>query len=302
MAKKKSSKRSASKKVAKKNRGYTHVKSVFTGMWLVLKYIGLGIWYFFKHIYIGIVWLAKLIVGGFSKSLDDKDSKVSKKESKQIKGELSSTEQISKINVVKTLKGKYDSFWSKITTVDSLIGIVIGARGSGKSAISLSIAENLRGTKKRFFAMGFPNSSLPHWITVVENVDAIENDAFVIVDEGGILFSSRESQSGANKLLSDLLFIARHKNLSILFVSQNSSNLEINTLRQADFLIFKKSSLLQKNFERKIVAKIYEEYSEDFEKYKNNKGVALLYSDDFIGFIENELPSFWSMKVSKSFR
>ena len=302
MAKKKSSKKSASKKVVKKNKGYDHIKSGFTGAWLVLKYVGLGIWYFFKYIYLGIVWIAKLIAGGFSKSVEDKDSKESKRKSKKIKGELSSTEYVSKINVVETLKGKYNSFWSKITTADSLIGIVIGARGSGKSAISLSIAENLRGTKKRFFAMGFPNSTLPHWITVVETVDAIENDAFVIVDEGGILFSSRESMSDANKLLSDLLFIARHKNLSILFVSQNSSNLEINTLRQADFLILKKSSLLQKNFERKIVAKIYEEYSDGFEKYKKNKGIALLYSDDFIGFIENELPSFWSMKVSKSFR
>lgn len=302
MAKKKSSKKLASKKAVKKKNEFKHTKSVFTGMWLVLKYIGLGIWYFFKYIYLGIVWLAKLIVDGFSKDAEKKKARAQKSKSTQVKGELSSTEYVSKIEVVETLKGKYDSFWSKITTVDSLIGIVIGARGSGKSAISLSIAENLKGTKKRFYALGFPNSSLPNWLIVVDNIDAIENDAFVIVDEGGILFSSRESMSDANKLLSDLLFIARHKNLSILFVSQNSSNLEINTLRQADFLIFKKSSLLQKNFERKIVAKIYEEYSEGFEKYKKNKGIALLYSDDFIGFIENELPSFWSVNVSKSFR
>ena len=106
---------------------------------------------------------------------------------------------------------------------------------------------------------------------------------------------------GTQQRAIQTLRIARHKNLTILFVSQNSSNLEINTLRQADFLVLKRSSLLQKNFERKIVAKIYGEHSDKFENYKAVKGLALIYAEDFVGFVENDLPSFWSSKVSKSF-
>ena len=105
-----------------------------------------------------------------------------------------------------------------------------------------------------------------------------------------------------NKLLSDLILVARHKNLSILFISQNSSNLDVNILRQADFLILKPSSLLQRDFERKIIRKIYEEVEDSFEKFSENLGLTYIYSSDFRGFISNPLPSFWKTSISKSFR
>ena len=108
--------------------------------------------------------------------------------------------------------------------------------------------------------------------------------------------------SSANELLSELILISRHKNINVLFISQNSSNLDINIVRQADYLVFKKPSLLQSNFERKTVKEIYKEITDGFERYKAHKGLAYIYSDDFKGFIENPLPSFWSMKISKSFR
>jgi hypothetical protein len=60
--------------------------------------------------------------------------------------------------------------------------------------------------------------------------------------------------------------------------------------------------LLQKDFERKKISDIYTKYSEEFDKYKNMKGASLIYSDEFVGFVHNELPTFWSTKVSKGFR
>jgi hypothetical protein len=150
--------------------------------------------------------------------------------------------------------------------------------------------------------MGFKSEDLPSWISAVENIDEIHNDAIVLVDEGGIFFSSRDSMSIANKLLSDLIFISRHKNLTILFISQNSSNLDVNIIRQADFLVLKPSSLLQKDFERKIIRDLYVKLEPLFKKYKTKKGLTYIYSDDFRGFITNPLPSFWSQSLSKSFR
>lgn len=261
------------------------VKYIFIGLWQVLKYLSLGVYHAFRLMFLG-----------FRKLFSRDDGAIIRVKKRY----FPSKARISKIKVLETIKGSYDAFWSKLKESDSLIGIVIGARGSGKTAAALRIAENLKDCKKKLFAMGF--SELPSWIQIVENIDEIKNDSLVIIDEGGILFSSRDSMSNSNKLLSELLFIARHKNLTILFISQNSSNLEINTLRQADFLILKRSSLLQKNFERKIIAKIYDEYNDKFEKYKDVKGHALVYSNDFVGFIENDLPSFWSMNVSKGFR
>jgi Cdc6-like AAA superfamily ATPase len=82
---------------------------------------------------------------------------------------------------------------------DSFIAITIGARGSGKTAVSLSLMDALRGSKKNYFAMGFSRDALPNWIFLVDDVSLIKNDSLVLVDEGGILFSSRDSMSDANK-------------------------------------------------------------------------------------------------------
>ncbi len=206
-------------------------------------------------------------------------------------------------SVLKEDIGNYSGWEKSIYCADSKIGIILGARGAGKSAFGIKFLENLRANNnKKCFAMGFKESEMPSWIKVIQNLEELENNSFVLIDEGGILFSSRNSMSNANKLLSELILVARHKNLNILFISQNSSNLDVNVLRQADFLVLKPSSLLQKDFERKIVQKIYEKAEEDFTRFRKNKGLTYIYASNFKGFVSNPLPSFWGENLSKSFR
>lgn len=205
------------------------------------------------------------------------------------------------IKLIKTEKGNFQKFLKEIYTSDSKIGIIIGARGTGKTAFGLKILEDINFKNKNCYAMGFDENEMPSWINIVQNISELKNDSFVLIDEGGILFNSRNSMANVNKLLSDLILISRHKNLSILFISQNSSNLDVNILRQADFLILKPSSLLQKDFERKIIQKIYDKISDEFKNYKD-KGITYIYSNPFQGFVSNPLPSFWKTEISKSFR
>jgi len=205
--------------------------------------------------------------------------------------------------VVKTHKGDYNKWADKVYKSDSRIGVIIGSRGSGKTAFGTKFLENAHSKhKKNCYAIGFKEEEMPGWIKVVSDIGQIKNDSVVLIDEGGILFNSRDFMSNANKLLGDLILVARHKNLTILFISQNSSNLDINILRQADFLILKSSSLLQKEFERKIIQKIYDEIKDDFEKFAELIGITYIYGSDFRGFVKNDLPSFWDVKISKSFR
>ncbi len=204
------------------------------------------------------------------------------------------------LSELKNISGDLSEFEKRLLSSKSLIGIIIGARGSGKSALGLRVLENARAKGRSVAAMGFSEETLPGWINCVSDLNSVKNGAFLLVDEGGILFSSRESFSDANKLLSELLLISRHKDLSVLFISQNSSNLDVNTLRQADYLLLRRPSLLQKDFERKIIQKIYEEQAGDFKQLGEH--VTLVYSDWFRGFAENELPSFWSEAASKSFK
>ena len=203
---------------------------------------------------------------------------------------------------VKHQKGKLAVFEHKLFTNKSMIGIILGARGTGKSAIGMRLLENFSvKTNKTVYAMGFKPESVPCWIQVVSSVGEIKNNSVLLVDEGGIEFSSRKSMSDANNILSELLLIARHKDLSVLFITQNSSNLEVNAIRQADFLLLKPSSLLQKDFERKKIKDIYVSVDSDFEELKNKVGLTYIYSNDYLGFVSNTLPGFLSEKVSKGY-
>lgn len=231
--------------------------------------------------------------------------KISKKskESKMKNKRESIKAKYESFNVIETIEGNYENWLDKTIKSDSQIGIIIGARGSGKSAFGVKFLENIYAkTKSKCFAIGFKPEGFPSWINVVSDISEIENDSWILIDEGGVLFNSRSSMSNANKMLSQLILIARHKNINILFISQNSSNLEINILRQADFLVLKSSSLLQKDFERKIIQKIYSDTQSKFKKYDKDKGLSYIYSEDFRGFVSNSLPSFWQENISKSFK
>jgi len=241
------------------------------------------------------------IINFFYKIFKNVDKQLNKELVKKKRETIKSNYE--KFKVIEILSGEFNDFENKIQKSDSTIGIILGARGSGKSAVAIKMFENLHEkSKAKLYAIGFEKSTLPVWIESVGSIEKIKNNAHILIDEGGILFNSRDSMSSANKLLSELMLIARHKNLSILFISQNSSNLEINILRQADYLILKPSSLLQKNFERKIIMNLYTKTEKNFNKYKKDKGICYIHSDDFQGFVSNKLPSFWSEKVSKGWK
>jgi hypothetical protein len=258
-----------------------------------IKYIGKGLLHLIKSPYYigkGVYHLSKKT-----------SNQIEKRKLKKLSSKI--IPKYEEFKVVHVMHGDYDKWLSKITKSDSKIGIILGARGSGKTAFGIKFLENVHAKfNKKCFAMGFKEEQMPPWIKIVNDLSEIQNNSFILIDEGGILFSSRSSMTTANKLLSQLILIARHKNLSILFITQNSSNLEVNILRQADFLALKPSSLLQNEFERKIIRKIYEETEGDFKKFEDDIGITHIYSNNFRGFISNPLPSFWKEDISKSFK
>jgi len=263
----------------------------------VIKFFKIILWPF-KMLFVILSWIVKMIVLGIEKIID------SSKKRRTIKAENNpdKVERYVAFNNVKSITGNFQRFEDMLAKKDSTIGIILGARGSGKSAFGLKLLENLHAiSRRKMFAMGFRAGELPKWIRAIDDIELIENNSYVLIDEGGILFNARQGFSDANQLLSKLLLIARHKDLSIMFISQNSSNLEINAIRQADYLVLKPSSLLQLDFERKKIKEIYIEASEDFNKYKKIKGLTYIYSDTFKGFVSNPLPTFWTQNISKSF-
>ena len=129
----------------------------------------------------------------------------------------------------------------------------------------------------------------------------IPNDSLVLIDEAGISFSARDSMKKANKMLASLLSIARHKNLSLIFITQNSALLELNILRLSDILLFKEPSLLQLRFERKGLQDLFMKVNSEFKDLDQKKTYFYAVSDDFEGLVCSGLPEFWNESISKSF-
>ncbi|MBT4604347.1 hypothetical protein HOC01_01790 [archaeon] len=298
-----SSKRSKTKSTSKKRKSKLFNKSDP----LLLKLLKL-LWHCFKWTMVKIGQLVAWVTKSLHKKA--KQSHKTHKKNKQIKKQKEHLKAIQPqsppqkipLEEVEVLEGNLKKFESWFYKKKSTIGIILGARGSGKSALGMFLLENFKAkTKKQTYAMGFQEESLPEYIKSVSHIDEIKNDSVILIDEGGIEFSSRNAMTNANKLLSEILLIARHKDLCVIFITQNSSNLEINAIRQADYLLLKPSSLLQKDFERKKIKDIYEEVQEDYKIHKDTTGVLYIYADKFRGFATNTLPTFWSDNVSKGY-
>ena len=107
-----------------------------------------------------------------------------------------------------------------------------------------------------------------------------------------------------NKAIGKLLAIARHKDLSLILIPQNSAMIDLNVLRLSDTLLIKEPSMLQSRFERKALKDFYDKAVPHFaEKGEaGKKPLVYVFDDDFEGLLNFSLPEFWNESVSKSFR
>jgi ABC-type oligopeptide transport system ATPase subunit len=204
--------------------------------------------------------------------------------------------------LVETKKGSYDEFYKKFLNT-SLIMLVVGKRGSGKTSLGMKLIELFRKkTKHKCYVLGYEKIRLPWWLKKAAKLENIPNNSVALLDEGAITFSAREPMKEINKMLSKFIAVARHKNLSLILITQNSAMIDLNVLRLSDTLFLKEPSLLQSKFERKALRDIYEKITPCFRKVENKKAYFYVWDDDFEGVLKYSLPEFWNEKISKSFR
>ena len=123
--------------------------------------------------------------------------------------------------ITEAVNGEYEGFYNKLLK-RSLIVLVTGKRGSGKTGLGMRLLETFnRKTKRKCYAVGFEKSKTPGWIKKVKDMEKVKNGSIVLVDEGAIVFSARESMKDANKNLGKLMAIARHKDLSLILITQS---------------------------------------------------------------------------------
>ena len=162
--------------------------------------------------------------------------------------------------------------------------------------------ENIKAkTNRNCYTLGINEKLLPNWIETISNVEEASQNSIIVVDEGAVSFSSRSSMTEANRELSKLMAIARHKNLTLIFITQNTGMIDKNVLKLADSLMIKEGSLLQLEMERLEIKKFYMKAKEYIEKAKDDKiKYFYLIDSDFEGLLKHSLPSFWSNELSKN--
>lgn len=205
------------------------------------------------------------------------------------------------LKIGKIILGDYNHFKKKLND-DSKIILIFGKRGSGKSALGLRIMENIKAeTNRDCYTLGIDERFLPLWINPINNIDEANIGSIILVDEGAVSFNSRESMKETNKELSKIMAIARHKNLTLLFITQNTGMIDKNILKLTDSLMIKEGSLLQQEMERPEIKKFYIKSKELLENVKENKiKYFYLIDSDFEGLLEYSLPSFWTQELSKN--
>lgn len=260
----------------------------------VFKGIGKGIWYVLRG-------TGRLIGKGISET-NNKFKENSEKRRLNKSPVYGKKAEFEALEVLNNVSGDYAISEQRIHD-DSIIAMIFGKRGSGKSALGFRLLENIHHkAKRKCFVLGVDErSSMPEWISPIEKIEDAPKGSVVLVDEGAVSFNARESMSKANKGLAGILAIARHKNLTVLFITQNTGMIDKNVLKLSDMLLVKQGSLLQLEMERPEIRKFYEKAEALFKKLEGDKRQYVYVIDsDFEGAVSHTLPSFWTETLSKN--
>lgn len=273
------------------------VKKKESAIWWLTKNSFKGGFWIVKNSFKGIFWVAGRGVKFAGRKIKESKERTKIESSPAYKIPA----KFSEFRVHKKILGDFDYFHNRLMK-ESLIALIFGKRGSGKSAFGFRVVENIHNkTGRKGFALGVKSEVLPSWIKSIGKIEEAADGGIVLIDEGAIEFGSRNSMSEANKNLAGLMAIARHKDLTLLFITQNTGMLDKNVLKLADTLVIKEGSLLQLEMERNEMKRFYARAKGEFDKISGERrNYSYFIDSDFEGFVQHELPSFWSDGVSKN--
>lgn len=198
-----------------------------------------------------------------------------------------------------------DARWHDVIVPPAVV-LIIGKRGSGKSAHAYRLLELFRYNSSPY-VVGVPSNArrlLPEWIGLVPSLEELPTKSIAIVDEAYVKFHARRSMAEENTAMSQLLNLSRQRQQTIIFVSQEARQVDRNVTSSANVVIFKDLGMMQPEFDRRELRGIAIQAKEAFMmKGRDKRPWSYVYSPDadFIGLLDIGLPSFWKPSLSRLF-
>lgn len=188
--------------------------------------------------------------------------------------------------------------------------VILGSQGYGKSALGHALLEYLHYKTGRSAILYAPlvlnKKLLPKWLMIVDDWDSIPENALVLVDEAALMLNSRNPGCRANRDFTELSAVSRHKNLSLIFVSQSSRSLDINAMSMGDLeIIFKKPPMFAGINERKEMKDMSKMAKKALDKIdaKVLREYSVVFPSSYEPMLmKSGLSSYWNENVSTMYK
>ena len=192
---------------------------------------------------------------------------------------------------------------------------ITGFRGMGKTALAWWLTDELRNTPgfpSRVATYMAPNGAdkvLPTWahtnFTSVKEVFESERDSnkmgyIIVIDEAVFTNNARRAMSKENVEFMQLFALCRQKGHLIIFIAQDSNQMDVAIIDQTDMLLMKKPSAMQVKRGR---ATLKEQLNEAFVQINEKQEPrAWVYAydpmTDASKLLKSQMPVWWTDKVS----
>jgi hypothetical protein len=187
--------------------------------------------------------------------------------------------------------------------------VIVGATGSGKTALMCAIADRWAATASHLYIVGVSASALEgtplepfSWSA--ERIRRLPKRSVLLVPDSGMYLDSRK-RTAASDMVGELIWIARHREIRIVLDVQFSSALEKRAeLFKALFYKWQGDSweALEREEFRRYARLAYQEFQkipiDEVRRY------AFVFCNDldarFRGFISSNPPDWYSDQISRS--
>jgi len=204
--------------------------------------------------------------------------------------------------------------WNKIPTQGVIV--INGHRGEGKSALGWWLAQKMQQkTNKKIAAMGMPAEAQKVFpkrgfgrggIQFVNDIETISRlkPSIIICDEAAFLANARSAMSKTNQDWLKLINVCRHKDHLLIFIHQQSRQLDVQIMMDADLVLMKRPTQLHLRGARAELAPEIKEAYNLFAAMRGNTKKKVYVVDYHYGakaMLPASMPTWWNEKVSKAY-